>query len=112
MSMAVKFQGLWRLRLLLARWGILQPGKIMYIGGSDTLPPPLSREEEAALLDRLSEEGALRGKKKESIAIGQGFKGVKGELGVGSCTGCFECSLKGCPPAAADIVRFLRENWQ
>ena len=63
-------------------------------------------------LDRLSEEGALRGKKKESIAIGQGFKGVKGELGVGSCTGCFECSLKGCPPAAADIVRFLREYWQ
>ena len=60
MSMAEKFQGLWRLRLLLARWGILQPGKIMYIGGSDTLPPPLSREEEAALLDRLSEEGAGR----------------------------------------------------
>ena len=63
-------------------------------------------------LDRLSEEGALRGRKKESIAIGQGWKGVKGELGVGSCTSCFECSLKGCPPAAADIVRFLRENWQ
>ncbi len=27
----------------------------MYIGGSDTLPPPLSREEEAALIARLSE---------------------------------------------------------
>ena len=63
-------------------------------------------------LDRLSEEGALRGKKKESIAIGPGFQGVPGELGGGSCSGCFECSLTGCPPAAADIVRFLREYWQ
>ena len=37
----------WRLRLfvgverLLARLGLKLPGKIMYIGGSDTLPPPL-----------------------------------------------------------------------
>jgi RNA polymerase sporulation-specific sigma factor len=30
-------------------------GKVMYIGGSDTLPPPLSREEEADLIFRLSE---------------------------------------------------------
>ena len=29
------------------------PGKIMYIGGADPLPPPLPREEEAALLRRL-----------------------------------------------------------
>ena len=29
------------------------PDKIMYIGGSDTLPPPLPRDEEAALLARL-----------------------------------------------------------
>ena len=43
----------WKILALLARWGILLPGKIMYIGGSDTLPPPLSREEEAALLARL-----------------------------------------------------------
>ena len=40
----------WRLRLfvgverLLARLGLKLPGKIMYIGGSDTLPPPLSRD--------------------------------------------------------------------
>ncbi|MBQ2829518.1 MAG: RNA polymerase sporulation sigma factor SigE [Oscillospiraceae bacterium] len=33
--------------------GLLLPGKIMYIGGSDTLPPPLPREREAALLERL-----------------------------------------------------------
>ncbi len=42
--------------LLLTRLGILEPDKIMYIGGSDTLPPPLSREEEAELLTRLDEE--------------------------------------------------------
>ena len=52
MRWIVQVQGFWRLRLLLARWGILQPGKIMYIGGSDVLPPPLSREEEAAYLAR------------------------------------------------------------
>ena len=38
---------------LLARLELIQPGKIMYIGGSDTLPPPLKREEEAALIARL-----------------------------------------------------------
>ena len=37
----------------LARLGLVQPGKVMYIGGSDTLPPPLKREEEAALIARL-----------------------------------------------------------
>ncbi len=29
----------------------------MYIGGSDTLPPPLSREEEADLMERLNDAG-------------------------------------------------------
>lgn len=38
---------------LLARLGLKLPGKVMYIGGSDTLPPPLSREEERALINRL-----------------------------------------------------------
>ena len=41
------------LRRLLIRLGLLRPGKIMYIGGSDTLPPPLTREEEAEALARL-----------------------------------------------------------
>ena len=40
---------------LLARLGLLRPGKILYIGGSDTLPPPLQREEEARLLERLDQ---------------------------------------------------------
>ena len=48
---------LWR---LLARLGLCLPGKIMYIGGSDTLPAPLDREAEADALLRLErgEEGA------------------------------------------------------
>ncbi len=41
---------------ILFRLGLCTPDKIMYIGGSDTLPPPLTREEEAALLTRLDEE--------------------------------------------------------
>ena len=41
------------LQKLLARLGLRLPGKVMYIGGSDTLPPPLSREEEAELITRL-----------------------------------------------------------
>lgn len=42
----------------LERLGILLPGKVMYIGGSDTLPPPLSKDEEAELIGKLAgEEG-------------------------------------------------------
>ncbi len=44
---------------LLTRWGLLLPGRVHYIGGSDTLPPPLPREEEAALLQRL-QQGELK----------------------------------------------------
>lgn len=42
-----------RLQRVLARLGLKLPGKIMYIGGADTLPPPLSRDEEAELIGRL-----------------------------------------------------------
>ena len=34
------------------------PEKVLYIGGSDVLPPPLSRERETELLNRLGEEAA------------------------------------------------------
>ncbi len=43
------------LRQKLAELGLWLPGKIMYIGGSDTLPAPLDREREAALIARLGE---------------------------------------------------------
>ena len=52
------------LQRILARLGLRLPGKIMYIGGSDTLPPPLSKDEEAELIARLD----------------GGDEGVKGQL--------------------------------
>jgi len=38
---------------LLANLGLHLPGAIYYIGGSEVLPPPLSKEDEAALITRL-----------------------------------------------------------
>ena len=35
------------------------PGNVLYIGGSDTLPPPLNKEQEAAALDALKSGDAL-----------------------------------------------------
>ena len=46
------------LAAFLTRLGLLQPGKIMYIGGSDTLPAPLDRAEEAELIARLEQGDA------------------------------------------------------
>ncbi len=43
---------------LLAKLGLPLHGTVMYIGGSDTLPPPLSKEEEARLLAELEHEGS------------------------------------------------------
>ena len=37
----------------LLRWLSGRPDKVMYIGGSDTLPPPLERAEETALIARM-----------------------------------------------------------
>ena len=41
------------IRKLLRLLGFLQPAKIMYIGGSDVLPPPLRAPEEQQMLARL-----------------------------------------------------------
>lgn len=48
------------LQRLLTALGLLAPEGIHYIGGSDTLPPPLSREREGELLSRLEEESARK----------------------------------------------------
>ena len=45
----------WNLQMILERLGLLQPSKIMYIGGSDVLPPPLATEEEQKYLRALAE---------------------------------------------------------
>ena len=42
-----------KLRFRLIDWGLLARRGIFYIGGSDTLPPPLERAEEARLIARM-----------------------------------------------------------
>lgn len=42
------------IRRLLQMLGLWQPAKVMYIGGSDILPPPLRPQEERAALERLA----------------------------------------------------------
>ena len=49
-----------RWRQLLARVGLLPPAEVHYIGGSDTLPAPLTKEREAELLGRLEDEDARK----------------------------------------------------
>ena len=44
------------LQRLAERLGIWRPRQVHYIGGNETLPPPLSREEEAELLKQLDQE--------------------------------------------------------
>ena len=44
-----------KLEQILQKLGLLQPGKIMYIGGSDVLPAPLTQEQERQALQRLQE---------------------------------------------------------
>lgn len=57
----------WRLRLQLAWYRLLyklglKPEEVYYIGGSEALPPPLTREEEEYLLDQLPHgDAAVRG---------------------------------------------------
>ena len=43
---------------LLARLGLLPEQEVHYIGGSDTLPPPLTKEREAEVLEHIDEEAA------------------------------------------------------
>lgn len=45
-----------RVRRLLIWLGLLPEDSVHYINGSDTLPPPLSREREAALLANMNED--------------------------------------------------------
>ncbi len=58
-------------------------------------------------LDRLKEEGLLD-RLDVKIAIGQGFRGKTGELGVGRCTEGFKVSVPGCPPDGDDIYNIVK----
>ena len=59
-------------------------------------------------LDRLREQGMLD-KLREKVAIGQGYKKVRGKgIGVGSCTKGFEKNVPGCPPTAREIIKVLK----
>jgi uncharacterized protein (DUF362 family) len=61
-------------------------------------------------LARLDERGELR-RLKTKLCIGQGFKNKKFDgTGIGLCTsGAGKC-VKGCPPAAKDIINFLEND--
>ena len=59
-------------------------------------------------LEQLRQEGLLE-KLDEKIAIGQGYRGRRGKLGVGNCTSRFEYWAKGCPPTEKEIYDFLKE---
>lgn len=59
-------------------------------------------------LDRLKQEGLLAGLS-EKIAIGQGYRGKKGKLGVGLCTAGFDICIRGCPPSEEQIYEELMQ---
>lgn len=59
-------------------------------------------------LDRLRQEGLLD-RLDTRIAIGQGYRGQSGWLGVGSCTAGFTHTLKGCPPTEEQMYEFLKQ---
>jgi RNA polymerase sporulation-specific sigma factor len=48
-----------RIQRILVKLGIIIPPTVMYISGSETLPPPLSREEEAKQIELLSQGDEL-----------------------------------------------------
>lgn len=60
---------------------------------------------------RLEDEGILSGLK-EQIAIGQGYKGKSGGLGIGACTKNFDKCIMGCPPDEATIYNELKKYIQ
>lgn len=64
--MAIKAKAYLTVQKLLAALGLLPPDTVHYIGGSDTLPAPLSREEEAELVGRL-ERGDRSGAARSSL---------------------------------------------
>ena len=72
-------KGLLGLLGLLRRMGLLPQPEIHYIGGSDTLPAPLTREEESRLL--AAREGAYREGADVTVAVdGKSFDVILEEI--------------------------------
>ena len=67
------------------------------------LLPALDRLREEGLFDKLKEK--LPGK----IAIGQGYRGKTGAIGIGNCTKDFDLSVPGCPPTEDQIYQALKK---
>ncbi|MDR2102195.1 MAG: DUF362 domain-containing protein [Treponema sp.] len=65
----------------------------------------------AALIFALSRmDRAELARLREPVSVGQGFRGKTGKTGAGQCTGSFAASVKGCPPSAAEVLTFLRDQ--
>ena len=64
-----------------------------------TLIPVLQKLEQEGKLDQIPDK----------ICIGQGYRGKTGNLGIGNCTSRFCHTLKGCPPTADEMYRFLSQ---
>ena len=60
------------------------------------------------VLQKLEQEGKLN-QIPDKICIGQGYRGRTGNLGIGNCTSRFCHTLKGCPPTADEMYRFLSQ---
>ena len=63
------------------------------------LIPALVMLDREGLLDQLDEK----------VCLGQGYRGLTGTLGIGTCTREFSCNLLGCPPVESEIYEFLKD---
>ena len=67
-------------------------------------------------LDALREEGLFEKLKEkldgEKIAIGQGYQGKSGSIGIGRCTKDFKFNVPGCPPTEKEIYEALKQYIQ
>lgn len=60
------------------------------------------------VLEQLQKEGLLE-QLADKIAIGQGYRGKTGPLGVGLCTSGFQYCIRGCPAESGQIYRELKK---
>jgi len=64
----------------------------------------------AGLVFALSRLGSGERDRIANVCIGQGFRGKRGNLGVGQCTAGFASFCPGCPPSGADVLAFLKNQ--